>query len=84
MDYYSSPDSPELPRIAQEAMVFYSEYSRNMEGIEPFGLDWCYEHGVRPETVKRFEDYQKAAVAGPVSLKSYKGTFWYYLVHTQI
>lgn len=84
MDYYSSPDSPELPRIAQEAMVFYSEYSRNMEGIEPFGLDWCYEHGVGPETVKRFEDYQKAAVAGPVSLKSYKGTYWYYLVHTQI
>ena len=84
MDYYSSPDSPELPRIAQEAMVFYSEYSRNMEGIEPFGRDWCYEHGVRPETVKRFEDYQKAAVAGPVSLKSYKGTYWYYLVHTQI
>ena len=84
LDYYSSPDSPELPRIAQEAMVFYSEYSRNIEGIEPFGLDWCYEHGVQPETVKRFEEYQKAAVAGPVSLKSFRGTYWYYLVHTEI
>lgn len=83
-DYYSSPDSPELPRIAQEAMVFYSEYSRNMEGMEPFGLDWCYEHGVQPETVKRFEEYQKAAVAGPVSLKRFRGTYWYYLVHTEI
>ncbi|MBO4230211.1 MAG: hypothetical protein J5886_00890 [Bacteroidales bacterium] len=84
MDYYSSPDSPELPRIAQEAMVFYSEYSRNMEGIEPFGLDWCYDHGVQPETVKRFEDYQKAALIGPESLKKFRGTYWYYLVHTQI
>ena len=83
-DYYSSPDSPHLPRIAQEAMVFYSEYSRNMEGIEPFGLDWCYEHGVEPETVKRFEDYQKAAVAGAASLRRFRGTYWYYLVHTEI
>ena len=83
-DYYSSPDSPELPRIAQEAMVFYSEYSRNMEGVEPFGLDWCYEHGVMPETVRRFEEYQKAAVAGPVALGRFKGTYWYYLVHKEI
>lgn len=83
-DYYSSPDSPALPRIAQEAMVFYSEYSRNMEGVEPFGLDWCYEHGVEPETVARFEEYKNAAVAGPMSLKRFKGTYWYYLVHTEI
>lgn len=83
-DYYSSPDSPALPRIAQEAMVFYSEYSRNMEGIEPFGLNWCFEHGVEPETVARFEEYKNAAVAGPMSLKRFKGTYWYYLVHTEI
>ena len=83
-DYYSSPDSPALPRIAQEAMVFYSEYSRNMEGVEPFGLDWCFEHGVEPETVARFEEYKNAAVAGPMSLKRFKGTYWYYLVHTEI
>ena len=82
-DYYSSPDSPELPRIAQEAMVFYSEYSRNMEGMEPFGLDWCYEHGVQPETVKRFEEYQKAAVAGSSALRRFRETYWYYLVHKQ-
>ena len=83
-DFYSSPDSPPLPRIAQEAMVFYSEYSRNMEGVEPFGMDWCYGHGVTPETVKRFEEYKKAAVAGPASLKRFRGTYWYYLVHTEI
>ena len=83
-DYYSSPDSPELPRIAQEAMVFYSEYSRNMEGVEPFGLDWCFDHGVQPETVKRFEEYQKAAVAGSNSLRRFRGTYWYYLVHKEI
>ena len=84
MDYYSSPDSPPLPRIAQEAMVFYSEYSRNMEGIEPFGLDWCYEHGVTPETVKRFEEYQRAAVSGASALSRFRKTYWYYLVHTEI
>ena len=83
-DYYSSPGSPELPRIAQEAMVFYSEYSRNMEGMEPFGLDWCYEHGVQPETVKRFEEYQKSAVAGSSALRRFRETYWYYLVHKQI
>ena len=84
LDYYSSPDSPELPRIAQEAMVFYSEYSRNMEGVKPFGFDWCLEHGVRQETIKRFEEYQRAAVAGGTALRRFKGTYWYYLVHTQI
>ncbi len=83
-DYYSAPDSPELPRIAQEAMVFYSEYSRNMEGVEPFGFDWCYEHGVQPDVVKRFEEYKKAAVAGATALRKFRGTYWYYLVHTEI
>ena len=83
-DYYSSPESPELPRIAQEAMVFYSEYSRNMEGVEQFGLDWCYEHGVGRETVQRFEEYKKAAVAGATALRRFRGTYWYYLVHTRI
>lgn len=83
-EFYGSPDSPELPRIAQEAMVFYSEFSRNMDNVEPFGLDWCYEHGVQPEVVKSFEEYQKAAVAGPVSLQRFRGTYWYYLVHTEI
>ena len=83
-DFYSSPDSPELPRIAQEAMVFYSEFSRNMDNVEPFGLDWCYEHGVQPEVVKSFEEYQKAAVAGNTALRRFRHTYWYYLVHTEI
>ncbi len=81
-DYYK--DGEALPRIAQEAMVFYSEYSRNMEGIEPFGIDWCYAHGVTPETVRRFTAYQQAAVAGKNSLQKFRGTYWYYLIHTEI
>ena len=81
-DYYK--DGEVLPRIAQEAMVFYSEYSRNMEGIEPFGIDWCYAHGVTPETVRRFAAYQQAAVAGKNSLQKFRGTYWYYLIHTEI
>ncbi len=81
-DYYK--DGEALPRIAQEAMVFYSEYSRNMEGIEPFGIDWCYAHGVIPETVRRFVAYQQAAVAGKNSLQKFRGTYWYYLIHTEI
>ena len=52
--------------------------------MEPFGLDWCYEHGVQPETVKRFEEYQKAAVAGSSALRRFRETYWYYLVHKQI
>lgn len=81
-DYYK--DGEALPRIAQEAMVFYSEYSRNMEGMEPFGIDWCYAHGVTPETVRRFVAYQQAAVAGKNSLQKFRGTYWYYLIHTEI
>ena len=81
-DYYK--DGEALPRIAQEAMVFYSEYLRNMGGTESFGLDWCYAHGVTPETVRRFVAYQQAAVAGKNSLQKFRGTYWYYLIHTQI
>ena len=81
-DYYK--DGEALPRIAQEAMVFYSEYLRNMGGPEPFGLDWCYAHGVTPETVRRFVAYQQAAVAGKNSLQKFRGTYWYYLIHTEI
>ena len=81
-DYYK--DGEALPRIAQEAMVFYSEYLRNMGGTESFGLDWCYAHGVTPETVRRFAAYQQAAVAGKNSLQKFRGTYWYYLIHTEI
>lgn len=81
-DYYK--DGEVLPRIAQEAMVFYSEYLRNMGGTESFGLDWCYAHGVTPETVRRFAAYQQAAVAGKNSLQKFRGTYWYYLIHTEI
>ena len=81
-DYYK--DGEVLPRIAQEAMVFYSEYSRNMEGMEPFGIDWCYDHGVMHDTVLRFLAYQQAAVAGKNSLQKFRGTYWYYLIHTEI
>lgn len=81
-DYYK--DGEALPRIAQEAMVFYSEYLRNMGGSESFGLDWCYAHGVTPETVRRFVAYQQAAVAGKNSLQKFRGTYWYYLIHTEI
>ena len=39
---------------------------------------------VQPETVKRFEEYQKAAVAGSSALRRFRETYWYYLVHKQI
>ena len=81
-DYYQGEKV--LPRVAQEAMVFYSEYSRNVEGIEPFGIDWCYDHGVIHDTVLRFIAYQQAAVAGKASLQKFRGTYWYYLIHTEI
>ena len=36
---------------------------------------WEKLDGVTPETVKRFEEYKKAAVAGPASLKRFRGTY---------
>ena len=61
-----------------------------VEQRQAFDLDWCLAHGVTKENVNRFrsfkEKYGKAAQSQnpKVSLASFRDTFWYYLLFTQI
>ncbi len=57
---------------------------------QSYDLAWCLAHGVTEETVARFrsfkEKYGKAAGSSnpKSSLSSFRNTFWYYLLFTQI
>ena len=61
-----------------------------VERRQAVNLDWCLAHGVTEENVARFrmfkEKYGNAARSqNPKSaLASFRNTFWYYLLFTQI
>ena len=83
--YYGTPALQTLPQPVQEAVLFYSEYARNVGGTDIYGPEWCRSHGVSPLTERRFADFQQASL--PLNGKApttYRGTFWYYLMNTQI
>ena len=83
--YWGAPALRELPVPVQEAMIFYSEYSRNFEGIEPVSLEWCLYHGVADETVKRFQSFQQASLQSQgTAPKGFRDTYWNYLIYTTI
>jgi len=83
--YWGSPAMRKLPVIAQEALVFYSEYSRNMENIAPVDPEWCLHHGVTTSVMDRFRDFQQASLkSGGKSPSGYRGTYWNYLLYTAI
>lgn len=83
--YWGTPSLKTLPTPAQEALIFYSEYSRHFDGMEPVELDWCLSHGVSQSTVKHFEDFQEASLRSNGAAPSgYKGTYWNYLLYTQL
>ena len=74
-----------LPVPVQEALIFYSDYSRNFEGVEPVSLEWCLSHGVTQETVRRFAAFQQESLrTGGAAPKGSQGTYWYYLLYKQI
>ena len=83
--YWGAPALQQLPEAAQEALIFYSEYSRNIGSIEPISLEWCLYHGVTESTARRFQAFQQASLQnGGKSPSGYKGTFWNYLLYTEI
>lgn len=80
-DMWGTPALRSLPVPVQEALVFYSEYSRNFPGIEPVSLDWCASHGVEKEAFGRFAKFQQASLqSGGTLPKGFRNTYWIYLL----
>lgn len=82
--FWGTPALQTLPVAAQEAMIFYSEYSRHFEGVEPIELEWCTTHGVTQTVIDRFTTFQQASLKSNGTTPSgYKGTYWHYLISKQ-
>lgn len=82
--YWGAPALGTLPVPVQEALVFYSEYSRNFPGVEPVSLEWCAAHGVEREAYERFLKYQQASLqSGGKNPRGFASTYWNYLTSTQ-
>jgi len=83
--YWGSPALQTLPVPVQEALVFYSEYSRNFEGVDPVDMDWCTSHGVTAKVIEHFAEFQKASIQSRgTAPHGYKSTYWNYLINTKI
>lgn len=61
-----------------------------VERHQAYDLDWCLAHGVMEENVARFRSFKEKYGAAAqsqnpkASLASFRDTFWYYLLFTQI
>ena len=76
-----------LPVPAQEALLFYSEMTRNIPNgeDEPLGLEWCCEHGLQSATQRRFASFQQASIrSGGAAPAGFRDTFWHYYLYTPI
>jgi len=83
--YYGQPGLLSLPVPVQEAVLFYSEYTRNVSGADVLGPEWCKAHGVTEETFQRFQKFQDASLKnGGKAPKGYKSSYWYFLLYKQI
>ena len=83
--YYGQPGLQTLPVPVQEAVLFYSEYTRNVSGADGPGPDWCAEHGVSAQTFQRFQKFQDESMKnGGKAPKGFKSSYWYYLIYKQI
>ena len=83
--YYGQPGFESLPVPVQEAVLFYSEYTRNVDGADVLGPDWCAAHGVTEGTFRRFQKFQEESLkSGGKAPKGYHSSYWYYLLYKQI
>lgn len=83
--FYGSPALEILPLPSQEALLFYSEYNTNVNGDSSVDAQWCRDHGVLEETFARFADFQQASLkSGGKAPARFRGSFWYYLIYTEI
>ena len=83
--YYGRPGLTSLPVPVQEAVLFYSEYTRNVSGNNNLGPDWCAAHGVTEGTFRRFQTFQEESLRSEGKApKGYNSSYWYYLVYKEI
>ena len=83
--YYGQPGFQFLPVPVQEAVLFYSEYTRNVNGADVLGPEWCAAHGVSEDTFRRFRKFQDASLQSEGKApKGFNSTYWYYLLYKQI
>lgn len=83
--YYGSPALMSLPTPAQEALLFYSDYSSNVLGDESVSRDYCRSHGVSGSTIERFAKFQQAMTqSGGKAPAGFGNTFWDYMLFTKI
>lgn len=86
--YGDAPGLRPLPTPAQEALLFFSELQQNVGVGHEYAhmdIDWCRSHGVMPQTIQRFRDFQNASVkSGGREPAGYRNTFWHYLLYTEI
>ena len=83
--YFGQPGLETLPVPVQEAVLFYSEYARNVGGADVMGPDWYTSHGVTQETIRRFQSFQDASLKnGGKAPRGYNTSYWYYLLYKEI
>ena len=83
--YFGQPGFESLPEPVQEAVLFYSEYTRNVDGADVLGPEWCAAHGVTEGTFRRFQKFQDESLrSGGKAPKGYNSSYWYYLLYKQI
>lgn len=83
--YFGQPGFESLPAPVQEAVLFYSEYTRNVDGADVLGPEWCAAHGVTEGTFRRFQKFQDESLRiGGKAPKGYNSSYWYYLLYKQI
>ena len=83
--YFGQSGFESLPVPVQEAVLFYSEYTRNVDGADVLGQEWCAAHGVTEGTFRRFQKFQDESLkSGGKAPKGYNSSYWYYLLYKQI
>jgi len=83
--YFGQQGFESLPVPVQEAVLFYSEYTRNVDGADVLGPEWCAAHGVTEGTFRRFQKFQDESLkSGGKAPKGYNSSYWYYLLYKQI
>lgn len=90
--FASAPVLNPLPRLVQEALVFYSAYHSRI-GEEPEaptnGLmipdsDWCLSKGISIDVIRRFEEFQTAAFKNNGHIPAeYRDSFWFYFARQE-
>lgn len=83
--YFGENGLQSLPVPVQEAVLFYSEYTRNVSGADVLGPEWCAAHGVTEETFRRFQKFQDESMKNNGKApKGFNSSYWYYLLYKQI